>query len=121
MIDFPIIDSHIHLFNQQRFTYSWAKGAPTFARDWTPDDLAACAKPYVVEGFVFSIRTIVGWAEKIHQCWLVHMILQDPHIDRSHSDLSHRLKEEVSQFQMNRNSRSFRRPVCALACRCRGS
>ena len=54
MIDFPIIDSHIHLFNHQRFTYSWAKGAPTFTRDWTPDDLAACAKPYVVEGFVFA-------------------------------------------------------------------
>ncbi len=53
MIDFPVIDSHIHLLDQKRFGYSWAKGAPSLKRDWTPDDLAACARPYGVEGFVF--------------------------------------------------------------------
>ena len=53
MIDFPIIDSHIHLLDQKRFGYSWANGAPLLKRDWTPDDLAACAKPYEIEGFVF--------------------------------------------------------------------
>ena len=40
VIDFPIIDSHIHLLDQQRFGYSWAKDAPALKRDWTPDDLA---------------------------------------------------------------------------------
>jgi L-fuconolactonase len=53
VIDFPIIDSHIHLLDQKRFGYAWANGAPTFKRDWTPDDLAASAKPYDIEGFVF--------------------------------------------------------------------
>ena len=28
-------------------------GAPALKRDWTPDDLAARAKPYKIEGFVF--------------------------------------------------------------------
>ena len=28
MIDFPIIDSHIHLLDQKRFSYGWASGAP---------------------------------------------------------------------------------------------
>ena len=46
MIDFPIIDSHIHLLDQKRFGYAWASGAPALKRDWTPDDLAAAAKPY---------------------------------------------------------------------------
>ena len=32
MIDFPIIDSHIHLLDQQRFAYSWAKDAPALAK-----------------------------------------------------------------------------------------
>ena len=40
MIDFPIIDSHIHLLDQQRFGYAWASGAPKLKRDWTQDDLA---------------------------------------------------------------------------------
>ena len=53
MIDFPIIDSHIHLLDQQRFAYSWAKDAPALKRDWTADDLASRAKPFEIEGFVF--------------------------------------------------------------------
>ena len=53
MIDFPIIDSHIHLLDQQRFAYSWAKDAPALKRDWTLDDLANRAKPYEIEGLVF--------------------------------------------------------------------
>jgi L-fuconolactonase len=53
MIDFPLIDSHVHLLDTKRFGYSWAKGAPKLQRDWTPDDLANCAKPYTIEGFVF--------------------------------------------------------------------
>jgi L-fuconolactonase len=53
MIDFPIIDSHIHLLDQQRFRYSWAKDLPALKRDWTPDDLANRAKPIEIEGFVF--------------------------------------------------------------------
>lgn len=53
MLDFPIVDSHVHLLDQRRFTYSWAKNAPKLKRDWTPDDLAAEAKPHRIEGFVF--------------------------------------------------------------------
>ena len=53
MIDFPIIDAHIHLLDQKRFGYAWASGAPKLKRDWTVNDLAAAAKPYVVEGLVF--------------------------------------------------------------------
>jgi L-fuconolactonase len=53
VIDFAIIDSHIHLLDQQRFGYAWANGEPPLKRDWTPDDLANAAKPYEFEGFVF--------------------------------------------------------------------
>jgi L-fuconolactonase len=53
VIDFPIIDSHVHLLDQKRFGYAWSNGAPTLKRDWTPDDLARSAKPYEIEGLVF--------------------------------------------------------------------
>jgi L-fuconolactonase len=53
MINFPIIDSHVHLLDQQRFGYAWADGTPALKRDWTADDLAHRAKPYEIEGFVF--------------------------------------------------------------------
>ncbi|NIF56046.1 amidohydrolase family protein [Burkholderia sp. Ax-1724] len=59
MLDFPIIDSHIHLLDRTRFSYSWsagsswATGTTKLNRDWTADDLTSYAKPYQVEGFVF--------------------------------------------------------------------
>jgi L-fuconolactonase len=53
VIDFPIIDSHIHLLDQKRFGYSWARDAPALKRDWTVDDLTNRAKPYEIEGLVF--------------------------------------------------------------------
>lgn len=53
MIDFPIVDSHIHLLDQTRFGYAWAAGAPKLNRDWTVDNLVNSAKPYEIEGFVF--------------------------------------------------------------------
>lgn len=53
MINFPIIDTHVHLLDQKLFKYSWASGAPKLARDWTLDDLAASAMPYTIESAVF--------------------------------------------------------------------
>ncbi len=53
MLDFAIIDAHVHLLDQRRFGYGWAAGAPSLARDWRLDDLARAAKPYEIEGVVF--------------------------------------------------------------------
>lgn len=54
MIDFPIVDTHVHLLDTKKFKYSWAKGAPKLRRDWSVDDLVARAKPYEIENLVFA-------------------------------------------------------------------
>ncbi len=53
MLDFPIIDSHVHLLDQRRFGYGWASGAPTLKRDWRIDDLVRSTIPYEIDGVVF--------------------------------------------------------------------
>ena len=53
MLDFPIVDCHVHLLDQKRFGYGWASGAPALARDWRLDELVRSAKPYEIEGIVF--------------------------------------------------------------------
>ncbi|WP_373504777.1 amidohydrolase [Aestuariivirga sp.] len=53
MIDFPIVDTHVHLLDTKKFKYSWAAGAPKLGRDWSADDLTALARPYTIESLVF--------------------------------------------------------------------
>src|SRR6201999_867443 len=77
MIDFAIIDSHIHLLDQQRFAYSWAKDAPALKRDWTADDLANRAKPYEIEGLVF-VEVDVDMPEYLDEAeWVDGLAAQD--------------------------------------------
>lgn len=53
MLDFAIVDAHVHLIDVQKLKYSWMSGAPALLRDWTPRDLTARAKPTQIGGYVF--------------------------------------------------------------------
>ena len=80
MIDFPIIDSHIHLLDQKRFGYRWSNGAPALRRDWTPDDLARSAKPYAIEGFVF-VEVDVDMPQYLDEAdWVDSLARRDPRV-----------------------------------------
>jgi len=79
MIDFPIIDSHIHLLDQKRFGYSWINTA-ALKRDWTPDDLAASAKPFEIEGFVF-VEVDVDLPQHLDEAdWVESLAKRDPRV-----------------------------------------
>jgi L-fuconolactonase len=80
MIDFPIIDSHIHLLDTQRLRYSWASGEPALDRDWTPDDLAAAATPHRIEGFVF-VEVDVDMPRYLDEAeWVDGLAARDPRV-----------------------------------------
>jgi L-fuconolactonase len=86
MIDFPIIDSHIHLLDRKRFGYSWsggsswATGATKLDRDWTADDLASASKPYQVQGFVF-VEADVDMLQYLDEAeWIASAAIDDRRI-----------------------------------------
>jgi L-fuconolactonase len=80
MIDFPIIDAHIHLLDQQRFGYAWASGAPTLKRNWSVDDLVASARPYTIEGLVF-VEVDVDMPQYLDEAdWLESLAQRDTRI-----------------------------------------
>jgi len=80
MIDFPIIDSHIHLLDMRRFSYSWASGEPALNRNWTPDDLAAAAKPTAIEGLVF-VEVDVDMPQHLDEAeWVDGLAARDPRV-----------------------------------------
>jgi L-fuconolactonase len=54
MIDFPVVDTHVHLLDTKRFKYSWASGVPKLGRDWSIADLDERARPYRIDRIVFA-------------------------------------------------------------------
>ena len=54
MIDFPVVDTHVHLLDVKKLKYSWASGAPKLGRDWSLADYSARTSPYRVEAMVFA-------------------------------------------------------------------
>jgi len=86
MIDFPIIDSHIHLIDRKRFSYSWssgsswATGAAKLNRSWTADDLFNSSIPYSIEGFVV-VEADVDMPQHLDEAaWIDHTAAHDGRI-----------------------------------------
>ena len=53
MLDFPIIDAHVHLTDVKNLGYAWTKSAPVLNRSVLPADLFKAAAPVAIEKFVF--------------------------------------------------------------------
>jgi L-fuconolactonase len=52
-LDYPIVDSHVHLMEPARFGYAWTAGAPSLKRQVLPEHLIAAAAPRTIDRFVF--------------------------------------------------------------------
>jgi L-fuconolactonase len=52
-LDYPIVDSHVHLMEPARFSYAWTAGAPSLKRQVLPEHLTAAAAPRTIDQFVF--------------------------------------------------------------------
>lgn len=80
MVDFPIIDSHIHLCDPARFGYGWTKGAPSLAREVLPRDLYAAAGPVAIERFVF-VEVDVDFPQHLDEAaWVAGLAEKDPRL-----------------------------------------
>ena len=53
MPSFPIIDTHLHIWDPQRLSYSWVKGNPLFDRPYHVEDYARDLGSVAVEAMVF--------------------------------------------------------------------
>src|ERR1700690_3405851 len=54
MPDFPIIDSHVHLYDVARLSYGWLAGVPKIARTHLLRDFDAARGNVQVDGIVFA-------------------------------------------------------------------
>ncbi len=54
MPDFPVIDSHVHLYDVERLSYGWLAGVPRLHRTHTLPDFDAARENVAVDGIVFA-------------------------------------------------------------------
>jgi L-fuconolactonase len=54
MPDFPIVDSHVHLYDVDRFRYAWLKGVPKLDRTFVLKDFDEARGPIAVDTVVFA-------------------------------------------------------------------
>lgn len=80
MIDFPIVDSHVHLCDPDHLQYSWTKDAPALNRRVMPDDLARDAAPVEVDRFVFVEVDVDRPLHVAEAAWVADLAANDPRI-----------------------------------------
>jgi L-fuconolactonase len=115
MLDFPIIDSHIHLLDQKRFGYAWAAGAPALKRDWSIDDLVHAAKPYEIEGLVF-VEVDVDTPQYLDEAdWVEGIAKRDPRLKGAVVCLpleqGEKLEPEIARVAALKTTRGVRRLI----------
>src|SRR5579872_4873020 len=54
MPDFPIIDSHVHLYDPAKLRYGWLSGVPKLNRTFLLPDFDAARGSVAVDGIVFA-------------------------------------------------------------------
>jgi predicted TIM-barrel fold metal-dependent hydrolase len=80
MIDFPIVDSHVHLLDPEHLGYAWTRNAPQLNRVVLPEHLTDAAKPVGIDRFVF-VEVDVDEGEHLDEAaWIAEQAQHDPRL-----------------------------------------
>lgn len=80
MPDFPIVDSHVHLADPQRFGYAWTKNAPSLNRTVLPEHLTKAAAPVAIDTIVF-VEVDVDDPQQVAEAeWIESLSARDPRL-----------------------------------------
>src|SRR5580704_4343428 len=80
MIDFPLIDSHVHLLDPVRLSYGWTRHAPSLNRLARPKDLVAAAAPFEIERIVFVEVDVDEGQHLAEAAWVADEAAADPRV-----------------------------------------
>src|SRR5215471_4453583 len=80
MIDIPIVDTHLHLWDPRRFRYPWLDTIPRLNRPYLPEDYARACGPVTVEKMVFLQCECEPAQYKQEAQWVTDLARRDPRI-----------------------------------------
>jgi L-fuconolactonase len=80
MPSFPIVDSHVHFYDIDRFTYPWLSGVPSIARNHLPLDFDRACGDVSVDKIVFAEVDIEEGRNIDEARFIVELAATDPRI-----------------------------------------
>lgn len=80
MLDYPIIDSHVHLLDPARLGYAWAQGITGLRPKAVPSDVFAAAKPVEIERFVFVEVDVDAGQHLDEAAWVTELAAAEPRL-----------------------------------------
>ena len=80
MIDFPIVDAHVHLYDTGRFSYAWMKNVPLLNKPHLPSDFRAACGSVQVEAFVFVEVWVDDPLQMDEARWVSSLLDEEPRL-----------------------------------------
>jgi len=80
MIEFGIVDSHVHLLNPEQLGYSWTRNVPQLGRLVLPEHLSEAARPVRIDQFVFVEVDVDEGQHLDEAAWVASQAQRDPRL-----------------------------------------
>ena len=81
MLSFPIVDTHVHLWDPDRLRYPWLGDVEEIRRPYLLDDLGAATGAVDIESFVF-VECDVPPEERVAEVeWVTSLVKDEPRIE----------------------------------------
>lgn len=80
MPSFPIVDSHVHLYDPSWLGYSWLRGVPKINRRYDLSDFDACRGEVAIERIVFAEVAVDRGLHFAEAAWVQGLADRDPRL-----------------------------------------
>jgi L-fuconolactonase len=113
VIDFPIIDSHVHFWNPANPAYAWLADAPALNRQFLPADYRTAAGQQQVDGIVFI--ECDSQQPQAEADWVTSLAADEPRIQgivaQAAIENGAAVKDELAQLANNYLVKGIRRLI----------
>jgi L-fuconolactonase len=115
MPEFPIVDSHVHLYDVKRLSYGWLAGVPKIDRTYLLEDFDAARGPVEVDKLVFAEVAVDPGKHIDEAAFVQEMADRDPRLAGiiAHLPLEkgERIEADIERLKQFRNLRGIRRLI----------
>ena len=80
MIDFPIVDTHVHIYDTRRFSYAWMKNVPLLNKPHLPSDFRTACGSVEIEAFVFVEVWVDDPLQMDEARWVASLMDEEPRL-----------------------------------------